>query len=117
MSLAVAAITVNARANGVAVIATCADVLAEDGPPAPDADLVLVADAFYESGLAANVTRFLENAQCRGAAILAGDFGRTYLPRERLMPLETYDVPGLRVLEGSDIKRTTIWTLRGARLA
>jgi len=24
-----------------------------------------------------------------------------------------YDVPGLLVLEGSEIKRTTIWTLRG----
>lgn len=115
--LAAAAITVNAQANGVAVSATCADILAEDGQPAPDADLVLVADAFYESGLAANVTRFLEKASTRGATILAGDFGRTYLPRERLVPLESYDVPGLRMLEGSDTKHTTIWTLRGAKMA
>ena len=115
--LAAAAITVNARANGVAVSATCADIVAEGGQPAPDADLVLVADAFYESGLAAKVTRFLEEASIRGAAILAGDFGRTYLPRERLVPLESYDVPGLRVLEGSDIKHTTVWTLRSAKIA
>jgi predicted nicotinamide N-methyase len=42
---------------------------------------------------------------------LVGDFGRAYLPRDRLMELASYDVPGQRMLEGSDIKRTTIWVL------
>jgi predicted nicotinamide N-methyase len=107
--LAAAAITLNADANDVAVRAACADVLDEDGPPSPDTDLVLVADAFYERDLADRVMRFLEKGQTRGAAILVGDFGRAYLPRDRLTPLATYDVPGLRVLEDSDIKRTTIW--------
>src|SRR5579859_2680156 len=46
--LAVAAIAVNAAANDVSVAAVCADVLAPDAPPGPAADLVLVADAFYE---------------------------------------------------------------------
>jgi predicted nicotinamide N-methyase len=112
--LAVTAIGVNGEANGVVVGAMCADVLTEEGQPAPDADLVLVADAFYESGLAARVTEFLEHARAGGAAILAGDFGRRYLPREKLAPLQSYAVPGLSVLEGSDIKHTTIWTLRDA---
>jgi predicted nicotinamide N-methyase len=103
----------NAGANGVTVEAVCADVLAEDGLPAPGTDLVLVADAFYERVLADKVTRFLERCQTRGTAVLAGDFGRTYLPRRQLAPLAAYDVPGLRVLEGTDIKRTTIWTLAG----
>jgi predicted nicotinamide N-methyase len=107
--LAAAAITLNADANDVAVRAACADVLDEDGPPSPDTDLVLVADAFYERDLADRVMRFLEKGHTRGAAILVGDFGRAYLPRDRLTPLATYDVPGLRVLEDSDIKRTTIW--------
>jgi predicted nicotinamide N-methyase len=107
--LATAAITVNAGANGVAVRAVCADVLDEDGPPSPDTDLVLVADAFYERDLADRVTRFLERGRARGAAVLVGDFGRAYLPRDRLRPLATYDVFGLRVLEGSDVRRTTVW--------
>ncbi len=77
-------------------------------------DLVLVADAFYERDLAAKVTSFLEHAHGCGAAILAGDFSTTFLPRERLVALATYDVPGLLMMEGSDIKRTTIWTLRTA---
>ena len=109
--LAAAAIGANAAANGVAVLAVCADVLDQDGPPSPGTDLALVADAFYERDLAGQVMRFLERAGPR-TAVLAGDFGRAYLPRDRLTPLATYDVPGLRVLEDSDIKRTTIWTLR-----
>src|SRR5215468_8120436 len=107
--LAVAAIGVNAAANGVTVRAVCADVLDGDGPPAPGTDLVLAGDAFYERGLAARVTRFLERGHARGTAVLAGDCGRAYLPRDRLTPLATYDVPGLRMLEDTDIKRTTIW--------
>jgi len=43
---------------------------------------------------------------------LAADFGRAYLPRDRLTPLASYDVPGLRATEDSDTKRTTIWSLR-----
>jgi len=110
--LAAAAITVNAEANGVAVPAVCADVLAADGPPASGPDVVLVADAFYEKDLAGQVLRFLERSRARGAAVLAGDFGRTYLPRARLAALASYDVPGLLAMEGSETKRTTIWTLR-----
>jgi predicted nicotinamide N-methyase len=122
--LAAAAIEVNAVANGVAVCAVCADVLNADRPPlphahlapdthpAPAADVVLVADAFYERDLAAQVLRFLERSHAAGAAVLAGDFGRAYLPRNRLLPLASYDVPGLLAMEGADTKRTTIWTLR-----
>jgi predicted nicotinamide N-methyase len=105
--LAIAAISMNADANGVTVAAVCADVLVTDGPPGTD--LVLVADAFYQRDLAGQVMRFLERARARGTAVLAADFGRAYLPRDRLTPLASYDVPGLSVLEDSDIKRTTIW--------
>jgi predicted nicotinamide N-methyase len=105
--LAAAAITVNAGANGEAVLPVCADVLDE----VLDVDVMLVADAFYERDLAERVMRFLERGHARGADVLAGDFGRAYLPRDRLRALAAYDVPGLSMLEGSDVKRTTIWTL------
>jgi predicted nicotinamide N-methyase len=108
--LAATAITANAEANGVAVPAVCTDVLS--GLPPDGTDLVLVADAFYERDLAAQVLRFAERSQARGAAVLAGDFGRAYLPRARLAPLASYDVPGLGALEDADVKRTTVWTLR-----
>jgi predicted nicotinamide N-methyase len=107
--LAAAAITVNAGANGEAVLPVCADILDE----APDVDVMLVADAFYERDLAGRVMRFLERGHARGADVLAGDFGRAYLPRDRLRAVAAYDVPGLSMLEGSDVKRTTIWAPLG----
>jgi predicted nicotinamide N-methyase len=129
--LAAAAIAINAEANGVTVPVVCADVLDAErppasgaarvghtgvvdtsGPPASGADLVLVADAFYEKELAGRILRFAERNRARGAAVLVGDLGRTYLPRARLAPLASYDVPGLFAMEGCDIKRTTVWTLR-----
>jgi predicted nicotinamide N-methyase len=109
--LAVTVIGMNADANGATVLAVCADVLAGEGPPGTD--LVLVADAFYQRDLAGRVLRFLERARARGTAVLAADFGRAYLPRDRLTPLASYDVSGLGALEDSDVKRTTIWTLSG----
>jgi len=108
--LAAAAITVNADANGVAILAECTDVLS--GPPPDGTGLVLVADAFYEQDLAGQVLEFLDRSHARGAAVLAGDFGRRYLPRARLVPLASYDVPGLAALEDRDVKRTAVWTLR-----
>jgi predicted nicotinamide N-methyase len=60
--------------------------------------------------------RFLERGHTRGTAVLAGDCGRAYLPRDRLTPLASYDVPGLRLLEETDVKRTTIWALARRRL-
>jgi predicted nicotinamide N-methyase len=128
--LAAAAIEVNAAANGVLVAAVCADVLTEaPACPAPAlalaadpalalaADVVLVADAFYTDDLAARVVAFLERADAGGAAVLVGDFGRKYLPRARLTPLASYDVPGLRALEGTDIKRTSVWAFGRSRAA
>ena len=111
--VAAVAIGMNAAANGVMVPAVCADVLDQDNLPASGTGLVLVADAFYERDLAAKVTKLAERGRARGVAVLVGDFGRPYLPRDRLTPLASYDVPGQRMLEGSDIKRTTIWALPG----
>ena len=106
---AAAAITANADANGVAVVAVTADIL--DEPDPPPADVLLAADAFYQRELAGRVMRFLERGRARGAGVLVGDFGRAYLPRDRLTPLACYDVPGLAALEDTDIKRTTVWAL------
>lgn len=108
---AAAAISRNAAANDVPVTAACADVLDMGGLPAPGAGVVLAADAFYQRDLARRVMRFLERARAGGAAVLAGDFGRAYLPRARLLPLASYDVPGLSALEDSDVKRTTVWAV------
>jgi predicted nicotinamide N-methyase len=107
--LALDAITINARANGVALGRSLGDVL--DADPTPEADVVLVGDAFYERTLATRVLAFLRRAQARGAVAYVGDPGRTYLPRTAFDALETYAVPVQRELEDAETKQTTVWRL------
>ncbi len=109
--LAVAAIAVNAAVNDVSVTGVCEDILRPGAPPGPEAGVVLVADAFYQRELAASVLSFLDGARTRGAAVLAADLGRAYLPRARLTALRAYDVPGLAAVEDQDVRTTTIWAL------
>ena len=75
---AIAAIALNAEANAVAVEAVCGDPL--DGPP-PAVDLVLVGDLFYEAGLAARVTAFLDRCRLAGIAARIGDPARAAAAR------------------------------------
>jgi len=111
--LAVAVMALNAEANGVTVGAVQADIL-DSG--SEGTEVILAADAFYERELASRITRYLERGQASGAVVLVGDFGRVYLPQDRLTPLAGYDVPGLSALEDHDIKHTTVWTLRAKGL-
>jgi predicted nicotinamide N-methyase len=105
--LAVAAIAANAAVNGVTVRGVWADILDGDGA---DCEVVLVADAFYQRELAGRVMGFLERGRARGAEVLVGDFGRAYLPRDRLA---AYSVAGLSAVEDRDVKRTIVWRLAG----
>ncbi|WP_329500302.1 methyltransferase [Kitasatospora herbaricolor] len=105
---AVAAIGINAEANGTRVAAAVEDLLDGDGAPA---EVVLAGDVFYERTMAARFLPFLERAQARGAVVLVGDPGRAYLPRERFTALASYEVPVVADLEDTALKRTTVWRL------
>ncbi|MEH1012982.1 50S ribosomal protein L11 methyltransferase [Micromonospora sp. CPCC 206060] len=105
---AVAAVRLNADANGVRVDAELADLL--DGA-AGDAELVLAGDVFYSEAMANRVLRFLLRAARGGARVLVGDPGRAFLPRNRFTELATYDVPVPPALESVRVKRTTVWEL------
>jgi predicted nicotinamide N-methyase len=48
----------------------------------------------------------------RGATVLIGDPGRSYLPKERLENLAMYQVPVTRTLEDADIKKSGVWRFR-----
>jgi predicted nicotinamide N-methyase len=74
--------------------------------------VVLVGDLFYEKTLAERCLAWLRLAQARGADILIGDPGRSYLPKEQLVRLAEYNVPVTRDLEDAEIKRTAVWQLR-----
>jgi len=104
--LAAVAIGLNAEANGVDLSVALSDMLGGFGQ---DADVVLAGDLFYERWLADRAIDFLVRTEQRGALVLLGDLGRPYLPRERLIPLASYDVPGTQALEDADVKRSTVW--------
>jgi predicted nicotinamide N-methyase len=105
---AVAAITRNARANGVSVAVTSDDVLGAD---ARGATVVLAGDAFYSRTMADRVLGFLRRARNGGARVLVGDPDRDFLPRRLFTALTSYDVPVRPALEDTGVKRTTIWEL------
>jgi predicted nicotinamide N-methyase len=86
---AVAALRLNAAANGVAFAAVVGDLT---GGPPPDVDLMLVGDLFYDAGLAARVSAFLERCVEAGLDVLIGDPWRAFLPRARLRLIAEYPV-------------------------
>jgi predicted nicotinamide N-methyase len=107
-ALALAAIALNAEANGVQVETTAADLLGS----APDAlDVVVVGDLFYERALAERVLTFVEAARQRGAEVLVGDPRRSYFPSDRFRQVALYSVPVTRELEDAEIKRSAVWRL------
>ncbi|MCZ7376004.1 class I SAM-dependent methyltransferase [Micromonospora sp. WMMC250] len=107
--LAVAAVALNAEANGVRVDAEFGDILDGD---AGDAEVVLAGDVFYSDAMARRFLRFLLRATRAGAPVLVGDPGRAFLPQDRFDELAVYDVPVPEVLESVRVKRTTVWRLR-----
>jgi len=110
--LAVAAIGLNARANGARVPAIVGDVLDGDGGDGGDAagaEVILAGDVWYSQPLAERVLRFLDRAMARGASVLTGDIGRTFLPRDKFRVLDTRDIPVMAELEDSGVKRTMVW--------
>ena len=108
-SFAIAAISLNAEVNGVAIEAVERDLLVGD---VPDAEVVLVGDLFYEKPLANRALIWLQRCQSAGLDVLIGDPGRSYLPKDALEAVAHYEVPVTRELEDAEIKRTAVWRLK-----
>ena len=107
--IALAAIGLNAAANGVAIETTPDDLL---GRPPPALEVILFGDLFYERALADRVLVFIEAAAAQGALLLVGDPQRTYFPKDRFDAVAEYRVPVTRDLEDALIKRTAVWRYR-----
>ena len=110
-AFAIAAIALNASANGVEVTPVNADLVGTDS----GWDVVLAGDVSYERDMAARVTAWLATLHTRGALTLIGDPGRSYLARDQLAALATYEVPVNRSLEDAGVKRTSVWRFAGLR--
>lgn len=85
-----AAIALNAKANGVTIATTSDDLL--DGPP-PEVDIIGVSDLFYAEDLAQRVLPFLHRCREAGIAVLIGDPYRKPLPLSHLKLVADYEVP------------------------
>jgi predicted nicotinamide N-methyase len=105
---AVAAIELNARANGSRIDAMRRDALAD---PAPDAGVLLAGDCWYDPGLAARVLPWLRQASDQGIDVLVGDPGRAYLPVEALLEVATYDVRTTSDVEDLGFKTARVYRL------
>lgn len=102
------AIRLNAAENGVSVDFIGEDILGRD----LDADILLAGDVFYDSDFAKALIAWFDRLGARGVCVLVGDPGRSYCPKDRMEPLATYEVPVTRVLEDSEVKKTTVWRFR-----
>ena len=107
---AVEAVGLNARANGVRVDASTADVLDDETPP--DADVILAGDTWYEAAIAERMLPWLRRASDAGIDVLIGDPGRRYLPRDHLIEMAGYDVRTTTELEDLELKRGYVFRLR-----
>ncbi|MGS2615167.1 class I SAM-dependent methyltransferase [Micromonospora sp. LZ34] len=102
---AVAAVTVNARANRVTVAATGGDLLDSDGA---GVDLLVAGDVFYSAPMAARVLAFLRRVAATGADVLVGDPGRGHLPPDRLTVVADYPVPTTEPSVDSPVRRVQV---------
>ena len=108
-AFAATAIGLNAGANGVSIEARLDDLLGLD----QGWDVILAGDICYERELAGQVIDWLSGLSQRGATVLIGDPGRSYLPKDRLAEVATYQVPVTRALEDAEIKKSSVWRLAG----
>lgn len=104
------ATALNADANHVTLSPIETDLLT---PPATGTwDVILAGDIFYERDTAQRAFAFLAGQAAQGAAVLVGDPGRSYLPKDRLKQIADYRVPVTRDLEDAEIKHTSVWELQ-----
>lgn len=102
---AISAIALNARANDVQFDSTLENVIGRDD----GWETIMAGDVCYEREMSQRVFGWLKALAARGATVLVGDPGRTYLPRSNLTELAIYDVQTTRELEDHDVRRTKVW--------
>jgi len=102
---AVEAARANARLNASPLKVTLGDIVGSDD----GWDVVLAGDVFYEGPGAGRIEAWLAHLHARGATVLIGDPGRSFLPKTRLEPLARYDVAVTRDLEDREVRNARVW--------
>jgi predicted nicotinamide N-methyase len=107
-AFAAEAIAINAEANGVRVTPRLADLVGTD----EGWDVVLTGDIFYERDISERMWPWLAALEERGATVLIGDPGRSYLPKDKVEQIAQYRVQVTRELEDAEIKLSRVWRIR-----
>ena len=105
-AMAVAAIRMNAAANGVNVVALDEDVV---GQPCRW-DLILCGDVCYEAPMTAHIMPWLRRMAAE-TEVWVADPGRAYLPGDGLTEIAAHDVPTSLELEDRVLRRTKLFRL------
>lgn len=92
--LAIAAIGLNAAANGVTIAIIAGDIVGAPGRW----DLIICGDVCYEAPMAAHILPWLR-VRAADAEVWIADPGRSYVPQSGLAVFKTYLVPTTRELE------------------
>jgi len=107
-----AAIALNAAANGVMVETQGEDLIGSES----NWEVVLAGDVFYDKALADRAVAWFAELVRRDTDVIVGDPGRSYFPKDLMQPIAVYAVPVTRILEDAEVKRTTVWRFpAGAR--
>jgi len=106
--LALAAVALNAEANGVEVELSGVDLLDRNDF---EADVVMVGDVFYEPELHTRMARFLDRLKSGRATLLFADRGTTRLPMRPQACLARYPTQVFPVLEDSHHEDGLLWRL------
>jgi predicted nicotinamide N-methyase len=98
----------NARACGLDTDVDCRD-LTRDGAVA--ADVLFVADMFYEKRAAARTMALIEGSRSRGATVFLADGGRPFVPHGLGPEMLRTDVAVDDDLEGLPVRTVRVWRL------
>ena len=105
---AVAATRENAVLNSCALTVERRDVIGVD----EGWQVILVGDVFYEADLSVRVFDWLVTLAQRGATVLIGDPGRSFLPREALVAEATYPLDPVTAWDSVTDRPPRVWRLR-----
>jgi predicted nicotinamide N-methyase len=105
--LAIAATRLNARENGVEVLAETRDVVGD----ACRWDLILCGDVCYEAPMTGHILPWLRAMAAAGAEVWIADPGRAYRPRESMEVVARMIVPTTLELEDTAERPVTVYRL------
>lgn len=112
-AFAIAACRINAAINELEIETQLGDLVGQDA----GWDVVLAGDVFYEAEPAKRIGGWLADLAARGATVLIGDPGRSFLPQDKLEKMAEYTVPVTRDLEDREVRYAKVWRFRDKKFA